>query len=70
MDDTTDLSCSQQAHQSSSSTIIHPYYCLALPGPLRGTGVWKMPTGLLDAGEDIGKGAEREVKEETGVDAR
>jgi ADP-ribose pyrophosphatase YjhB (NUDIX family) len=21
-------------------------------GPLRGTGIWKMPTGLSDAGED------------------
>ncbi len=38
-------------------------------GPLQGSGVWKMPTGLLDVGEDIGAGAEREVREETGVTA-
>lgn len=39
-------------------------------GPLKGTGVWKLPTGLLDVGEDLGAGAEREVKEETGITAR
>lgn len=39
-------------------------------GPLKGTGVWKMPTGLTNQGEDIFDGAIREVKEETGVDAR
>lgn len=38
-------------------------------GPLKGTGVWKMPTGLLLAREDIGTAAEREVLEETGVRA-
>ncbi|KAH7435468.1 hypothetical protein KP509_06G066300 [Ceratopteris richardii] len=37
-------------------------------GPLRGLGVWKMPTGLIDQGEDLCVGAVREVKEETGVD--
>eukprot|EP00210_Caulerpa_lentillifera_P001214 g1170.t1 len=36
-------------------------------GPLKGTGVWKIPTGLLDRGEDIPDGAIREVLEETGV---
>lgn len=39
-------------------------------GPLRGQNVWKMPTGLLMAREDIGVGAAREVLEETGVRAR
>lgn len=39
-------------------------------GPLRGTGVWKLPTGLLDCGEDLGTGAEREVQEETGIRTR
>eukprot|EP00599_Poterioochromonas_sp_BG-1_P005868 CAMPEP_0173149926 /NCGR_PEP_ID=MMETSP1105-20130129/10628_1 /TAXON_ID=2985 /ORGANISM="Ochromonas sp., Strain BG-1" /LENGTH=282 /DNA_ID=CAMNT_0014064909 /DNA_START=149 /DNA_END=997 /DNA_ORIENTATION=- len=39
-------------------------------GPLKGTGVWKMPTGLVDVGEDISTGAEREVFEETGVRTR
>lgn len=37
-------------------------------GPLRGTGIWKMPTGLSDAGEDLHQAAVREVKEETGID--
>lgn len=39
-------------------------------GPLRGQGVWKMPTGLVQQGEDISEAAEREVLEETGVRAR
>ncbi|GAB4824032.1 hypothetical protein N2152v2_011078 [Parachlorella kessleri] len=39
-------------------------------GPLRGKNVWKMPTGLVQAGEDISAAAEREVLEETGVRAR
>ena len=38
-------------------------------GPLKGTGVWKMPTGLVDAGEDVVDAAVREVGEETGVSA-
>uniref|UniRef100_A0A7S3VTM7 Nudix hydrolase domain-containing protein n=1 Tax=Dunaliella tertiolecta TaxID=3047 RepID=A0A7S3VTM7_DUNTE len=36
-------------------------------GPLKGKGVWKIPTGLVDAGEDIHTAAEREVQEETGI---
>jgi 8-oxo-dGTP pyrophosphatase MutT (NUDIX family) len=36
-------------------------------GPLRGSGVWKMCTGLVDAGEDVPAAAAREVHEETGV---
>jgi len=36
-------------------------------GPLKGSGVWKMPTGLVDAGEDVVDAAVREVGEETGV---
>lgn len=39
-------------------------------GPLRGRGVWKMPTGLLAAGEDMQEGAARELMEETGISAR
>lgn len=39
-------------------------------GPLRGKGVWKMPTGLVQQGEDISEAAEREVLEETGIRAR
>ncbi|KAH7300357.1 hypothetical protein KP509_24G058300 [Ceratopteris richardii] len=37
-------------------------------GPLRGSGIWKMPTGLINQGEDLCHGAVREVKEETGVE--
>ncbi|KAJ0988240.1 hypothetical protein J5N97_006596 [Dioscorea zingiberensis] len=37
-------------------------------GILRGSGIWKFPTGVLEQGEDIIAGAVREVKEETGID--
>ncbi|CAI9088221.1 OLC1v1022498C1 [Oldenlandia corymbosa var. corymbosa] len=37
-------------------------------GRLKGRGIWKIPTGVVDQGEDIFAGAIREVKEETGVD--
>ncbi|KAL9274996.1 Nudix hydrolase 2-like protein [Drosera capensis] len=39
-------------------------------GILGGMGVWKFPTGIADEGEDISVAAVREVKEETGIDAR
>jgi ADP-ribose pyrophosphatase YjhB (NUDIX family) len=39
-------------------------------GPLKGSGVWKVPTGLAEVGEDIGQAAEREVFEETGIRAK
>ncbi|XP_078443107.1 nudix hydrolase 2-like [Wolffia australiana] len=38
-------------------------------GKFRGSGVWKLPTGVVDQGEDLSAGAVREVKEETGIDA-
>ncbi|XP_059439553.1 nudix hydrolase 2 [Corylus avellana] len=38
-------------------------------GFFRGKGIWKLPTGVVDEGEDIFAAAEREVKEETGIDA-
>ncbi|XP_026403088.1 nudix hydrolase 10-like isoform X1 [Papaver somniferum] len=38
-------------------------------GKLRGSGVWKYPTGVVDEGEDICTAAIREVKEETGIDS-
>lgn len=37
-------------------------------GRFRGTGIWKIPTGVVDEGEDICLAAVREVKEETGID--
>ncbi|CAD5175269.1 unnamed protein product [Musa acuminata subsp. malaccensis] len=37
-------------------------------GILRGLGLWKFPTGVVEQGEDIHAGVIREVKEETGVD--
>lgn len=37
-------------------------------GIMRGSGIWKLPTGVVDQGEDISAGAPREVKEETGID--
>ncbi|XP_057765468.1 nudix hydrolase 2-like isoform X2 [Salvia miltiorrhiza] len=38
-------------------------------GKFKGTGIWKIPTGIVEEGEDIFVGATREVKEETGVDS-
>ncbi|RAL41881.1 hypothetical protein DM860_009063 [Cuscuta australis] len=38
-------------------------------GYFAGTGFWKMPTGLVEEGEDVCDAAVREVKEETGIDA-
>lgn len=38
-------------------------------GIFRGTGVWKIPTGVVEEGEDICDAVVREVKEETGIDA-
>lgn len=35
-------------------------------GRFGGTGVWKMPTGAVNQGEDICDAVIREVKEETG----
>ncbi|KAK7273451.1 hypothetical protein RIF29_14501 [Crotalaria pallida] len=37
-------------------------------GRFSGTGIWKLPTGAVDEGEDICTAAVREVKEETGID--
>ncbi|XP_054798804.1 nudix hydrolase 2-like isoform X1 [Prosopis cineraria] len=37
-------------------------------GRFHGLGLWKIPTGVVDAGEDIFNAAIREVKEETGID--
>jgi ADP-ribose pyrophosphatase YjhB (NUDIX family) len=38
-------------------------------GPLKGKGVWKIPTGLADAGEDVADACVRECREETGIEA-
>ncbi|CAN4103914.1 unnamed protein product [Withania somnifera] len=37
-------------------------------GRMKGMGIWKIPTGVVEEGEDIFEGAVREVKEETGID--
>ncbi|XP_071694193.1 nudix hydrolase 10-like [Rutidosis leptorrhynchoides] len=37
-------------------------------GVLRGSGIWKIPTGIVEEGEEISAGVIREVKEETGID--
>ncbi|KAA3486907.1 nudix hydrolase 10-like [Gossypium australe] len=37
-------------------------------GLLQGTGIWKIPTGVVEEGEEIFVAAMREVKEETGID--
>ncbi|KAJ8532509.1 hypothetical protein K7X08_012432 [Anisodus acutangulus] len=37
-------------------------------GRMKGTGIWKIPNGGVEEGEDIFKRAVREVKEETGID--
>ncbi|XP_054817307.1 nudix hydrolase 2-like [Prosopis cineraria] len=37
-------------------------------GRFSGIGLWKLPTGAVDEGEDICTAATREVKEETGID--
>ena len=35
-------------------------------GPLKGKDIWKIPTGLMDPGEDLHDAAARECLEETG----
>ncbi|KAI4980497.1 hypothetical protein ZWY2020_020982, partial [Hordeum vulgare] len=37
---------------------------------LKGLGIWKFPTRVVEPGDDINIGVVREVKEETGVDAK
>ncbi|KAL2495964.1 nudix hydrolase 10-like [Forsythia ovata] len=37
-------------------------------GRFRARRIWKIPTGIVDQGEDISVGAKREVQEETGID--
>ncbi|XVF26227.1 hypothetical protein REPUB_Repub13aG0281000 [Reevesia pubescens] len=39
-------------------------------GRFRGTGVWKLPTGVVNEGEDLCMAAVREVKEETAIDTK
>ena len=43
---------------------------LKAAGDSMGQGVWKMPTGLVNAGEDVTDAAVREVLEETGIRAK
>lgn len=37
-------------------------------GVFKGSGVWKLPTGTVEEGEDLSAAAIREVKEEAGID--
>lgn len=37
-------------------------------GPAARLGIWKLPTGLVDAGEELHEAAVREVMEETGIE--
>ena len=48
---------------STCPRLLHPLQPCACccSGPLRGKGVWKMPTGLVQQGEDVTEAAEREV---------
>ncbi|KOM46360.1 hypothetical protein LR48_Vigan07g006400 [Vigna angularis] len=39
-------------------------------GVFGGTALWKMPTGVVNEGEDLCDGAIREVKEETGIETK
>lgn len=41
-----------------------------ITGPAAARDLWKMPTGLIDPGEDIAEAAQRELLEETGLDGR
>ncbi|CAL9222432.1 unnamed protein product [Arabidopsis halleri] len=41
-----------------------------IDGVFKGTGLWKLPTGVIQEGEGIWAGAVREVKEETGIETR
>ena len=38
-----------------------------ITGPAAARNLWKMPTGLMDPGEDIAEAAMRELQEETGL---
>ncbi|KAL1191854.1 Nudix hydrolase 6 [Cardamine amara subsp. amara] len=38
-----------------------------IDGHFKGTGVWKLPTGVIQEGENIWEGVLREVEEETGI---
>ena len=38
-----------------------------ITGPAAARNLWKMPTGLIDPGEDIAEAAVRELEEETGL---
>lgn len=39
-------------------------------GPLRGTGFYKIPTGRVEQGEELGDAAVRELAEETGINSQ
>ena len=56
--------------------ILHPNDCSKMlvvqeiTGPAAARNLWKMPTGLIDPGEDIAEAAQRELLEETGLNGK
>jgi ADP-ribose pyrophosphatase YjhB (NUDIX family) len=55
--------------KNNDSRSFYDSIILFLPNIAAAYRLWKMPTGLLDPGEDIPEAATRELQEETGLDA-
>lgn len=51
-------------------TQYEPYLCHVLTFNFPAQDIWKMPTGLVDRGEDVPNAVEREVLEETGLNVK
>ncbi|KAF2580998.1 hypothetical protein F2Q68_00003491, partial [Brassica cretica] len=56
--------CAKQAQRGNYDYLV--LVVQEIGGRFKGTGVWKLPTGVIQEGEDIWTGAVREVEEETG----
>ncbi|KAG2294005.1 hypothetical protein Bca52824_040674 [Brassica carinata] len=54
-------------HAENEDVVLIVLVVQEIGGRFKGTGVWKLPTGVIQEGEDIWTGAVREVEEETGV---